>query len=72
MPAGAGRQFEPWLKCVGAAMSLGVETIHYRLNSPRDGAARVGVVWRPQREDMTFSRVPEIEGGFLPKKLNSS
>lgn len=62
---------EPCLMCVGAAMSLGVETIYYGLGSPSDGAAGVGVVWRPQREDMTFSRIPEIKGGFLREKVRA-
>ncbi|MDP9849701.1 nucleoside deaminase [Streptosporangium lutulentum] len=62
---------EPCLMCVGAAMSLGVEAIYYGLDSPGDGAAGVGAVWRPQREDMTFSRVPEIRGGFLREKVRA-
>lgn len=54
---------EPCLMCLGAAMSLGVQTIYYGLESPGDGAAGVAEHWRPARPDMPFSRVPELVGG---------
>lgn len=55
---------EPCLMCLGTAMVLGVEKIYYGLESPTDGAARVGEVWRPARPDAVFSRVPESTGGI--------
>ncbi|GAA5768151.1 hypothetical protein Aros01_04659 [Streptosporangium roseum] len=44
--------------CLGTAMALGVEEIHYGLKSPTDGAAGIAAVWRPVRPDMPFPASP--------------
>ncbi|NUT35330.1 MAG: nucleoside deaminase [Hamadaea sp.] len=55
---------EPCLMCLGAAMALGVSEVYFGLEAPDDGAAGVGSVWRPTRQDMSFSRLPAVTGGY--------
>ncbi|HWS34327.1 MAG TPA: deaminase [Actinoplanes sp.] len=55
---------EPCLMCLGAAMVLGVSRIVYGLEAPGDGAAGIPAVWQPARQDMPFSRIPAMTGGF--------
>ncbi|MEV4166484.1 nucleoside deaminase [Nonomuraea dietziae] len=62
---------EPCLMCLGAAMSLGVERIYYGIESPTDGAATIGAVRRPARDDMAFSRFPEIVGGIRQDEVGA-
>lgn len=55
---------EPCLMCLGAAMTLGVSRIYYGLEAPDDGAGGVGSVWQPARQDMPFSHLPTVTGGY--------
>ncbi|GLY00388.1 nucleoside deaminase [Actinoplanes sp. NBRC 101535] len=59
---------EPCLMCLGAAMAFGVRRVYYGLEAPDDGAAGVPAVWRPASQDMSFSHLPTVTGGYLRKE----
>jgi tRNA(adenine34) deaminase len=59
---------EPCLMCMGAAMSFGVGSIVYALESEGDGAVALVRSWKRAEEDMPAYWVPEIRGGLLRRE----
>jgi tRNA(adenine34) deaminase len=55
---------EPCMMCVGAAITLGIDTIWFALESPNDGAVELLSHWRPPVEQPFFCRPKQIQGGF--------
>jgi tRNA(adenine34) deaminase len=53
---------EPCPMCLGAAMSFGVGTVCYALESSSDGAVALFRGWRRNEEEMSGYRLPEIYG----------
>lgn len=56
---------EPCLMCLGAAASFFIGEIHYALESPEDGAARVAQSWSPGGPGLQQYRFPALHGGLL-------
>jgi tRNA(adenine34) deaminase len=53
---------EPCPMCLCAAMSFGIGTVCYALESPSDGAVALFRGWRRDEEEMPGYRLPEIHG----------
>ena len=52
---------EPCLMCLGAAMTLGVDTVYFGIESPEGGSC-VAEAWNPSGHDLPNYRVPVIRG----------
>ena len=54
---------EPCLLCMAAAMFQFADRVVYGLESPTDGATRIGDVWNPAAGTVAPYRFPEVEAG---------
>ena len=54
---------EPCLMCLGAAMALKVDEVHYGLESPADGGSAVAATW-PASPDLPWYVAPAMTGGI--------
>jgi tRNA(adenine34) deaminase len=54
---------EPCLLCMAAAMFQFADRVVYALESPTDGATRIGDVWNPAAGSVAPYRFPEVEAG---------
>ena len=55
---------EPCVMCLGAAMALGVTSVHYGLESPADGASRIVATWPQASPGMQWYAAPVMSGGI--------
>jgi tRNA(adenine34) deaminase len=55
---------EPCLMCLGAAMTLGIDTVYFGIESPADGAASIAADWNPAGHDLPCYRPPAVTGGI--------
>jgi tRNA(adenine34) deaminase len=54
---------EPCIMCLGAAMAMGVTKVHYGLESPADGAARIAAEWPAENPGLPGYLAPDMTGG---------
>lgn len=54
---------EPCLLCMAAAMFQFAERVVYALESPTDGGARIGDVWKPGVGSVSPYCLPQVEAG---------
>ena len=59
---------EPCIMCLGAAMTFGIRTIYYALESPIDGASKLIPHYFDKEEYHLGYSIPIIQGGILREK----
>jgi tRNA(adenine34) deaminase len=59
---------EPCIMCLGAAMTFGIRTIYYALESPIDGASKLIPHYFANEEYHLGYSIPIIQGGILREK----
>lgn len=62
---------EPCLMCLGAAITLGVDTVVFALESPNDGGVEALSHWNPEVELPYFRKPSRIVGGVQRERARS-